>query len=62
MLYRLWGIAQACRLYGWPEGLDYTRSPVFDQCCPENASHDTFAFQFTNVPVGLSFHAQTCNV
>ena len=30
--------------------------------CPLNASHDTLACQFTNVPVGLSFHAHTCSV
>ena len=29
---------------------------------PENASQDTFGFQFVNVPFGLSFHAQTCSV
>lgn len=27
-----------------------------------NASQDTFGFQFTNVPFGLSFHAHTCSV
>jgi hypothetical protein len=27
-----------------------------------NASHDTFGFQFANVPFGLSFHAHTCSV
>ena len=27
-----------------------------------NASHDTSGFQFPNVPLGLSFHAQTCSV
>ena len=30
--------------------------------CPLKASHDTLACQFTNVPVGLSFHAHTCSV
>jgi hypothetical protein len=30
--------------------------------CPLNASQDTFECQLTNVPVGLSFHAQTCSV
>ena len=29
---------------------------------PLNASHDTLGFQFVNVPLGLSFHAQTCSV
>ena len=37
------------------------------QCVPGgvaalNASHDTSGFQFPNVPLGLSFHAQTCSV
>ena len=27
-----------------------------------NDSHDTFGCQFTNAPLGLSFHAQTCSV
>jgi hypothetical protein len=31
-------------------------------CCPLNSSHDTLGFQFVNVPLGLSFHAQTCSV
>src|SRR5262249_29037539 len=26
-----------------------------------NASHETFGFQFVNVPLGLSFHAHTCS-
>jgi hypothetical protein len=30
--------------------------------CPLNASQDTFECQLTNVPLGLSFHAQTCSV
>ena len=30
--------------------------------CPPNALHDTLGFQFTNAPVGLSFHAHTCSV
>src|SRR5262245_55801063 len=29
---------------------------------PSNASHETLECQFTNVPVGLSFHAHTCKV
>ena len=29
---------------------------------PLKASHDTWGCQFTNVPFGLSFHAQTCSV
>src|SRR5574339_121581 len=29
-------------------------------CTPLNASHDTSLCQFTNVPVGLSFHTHTC--
>ena len=36
---------------GWSQGF-----------CPLNASHDTLACQFTNGPVGLCFHAHTCNV
>jgi hypothetical protein len=27
-----------------------------------NASHETFGFQFVNVPFGFSFHAHTCSV
>ena len=30
--------------------------------CPLKAPHDTLACQFTNVPVGLFFHAHTCSV
>jgi hypothetical protein len=29
---------------------------------PEKASHEMFECQFTNVPVGLFFQAQTCSV
>jgi hypothetical protein len=29
---------------------------------PPNASQETFLCQLTNVPFGLSFHAQTCSV
>ena len=29
---------------------------------PANASHDTLGFQLVNVPLGLSFHAQTQRV
>jgi hypothetical protein len=32
------------------------------QFCPLNPSHETFACQFTNAPVGFSFHAHTCRV
>ena len=31
-------------------------------CGSLNASHDTFGFQLVNVPLGLSFQAQTCSV
>jgi hypothetical protein len=30
--------------------------------CPPKFSHDTLGCQFTNAPLGFSFHAQTCNV
>jgi hypothetical protein len=30
--------------------------------CPLKPSHETFACQFTNAPVGFSFHAHTCRV
>jgi hypothetical protein len=37
--------------------------PSLDQgFWPEKASHDTLVCQLANVPVGLSFHAQTCSV
>jgi hypothetical protein len=29
---------------------------------PLNAWHETFGCQFTNAPLGFSFHAQTCSV
>jgi hypothetical protein len=29
---------------------------------PVNDSHETLGCQFTNAPLGLSFHAQTCSV
>jgi hypothetical protein len=29
---------------------------------PANKSHDTLGCQFTNAPLGFSFHAQTCSV
>jgi len=29
---------------------------------PVNGSHETCGCQFTNAPLGLSFHAQTCSV
>ena len=39
------------------------RSPRVHYCVgPENASHEMFECQFTNVPVGLFFHAHTCSV
>jgi len=31
-------------------------------CSGLKPSHDTLGFQFVNVPLGLSFHAQTCSV
>ena len=39
------------------------RRPAFVEAAqPSKESHDTLACQFTNMPVGLSFHAQTCSV
>ena len=47
------GLIQAGRssLTAWSQGFD-----------PLKASHDTWACQFTNGPVGLCFHAHTCSV
>jgi len=46
-------------------GMEVGRREATTHCCVDvslNASHDTFGFQFANVPTGLSFHAHTCSV
>jgi hypothetical protein len=54
------GLNSAPSFGGQPPRDDDSRSSL--QGWDLNASHDTFGFQFTNVPFGLSFHAQTCSV
>ena len=43
-------------------GLAWSERRIGHCSWPENASHEMFECQFTNVPVGFSFHAHTCSV
>ena len=46
-----------------PYSIRLPATGVSNHCaCPLNASHETLECQFTNVPVGFSFQAQTCSV